>query len=360
MSPDCFSSHPPRVPCKSLSPEEAEHFLTHGWLKVSNAIKPEYIDAWMADFWVRTGYDEHDKTTWKDEYLHLPHHRQVRHDELCPEAWNKISDVCGGEERIHLERERWIGDNFIVNFGSEARSQSLIDSSPKEKAGWHCDNDWYRQFLDSTGTAMTIVHCFTDIPARGGGTWLCEDGIARVVQQLYDHPEGFDPGLNTGDICDGIMGCEEFVPVVAKKGDVFIMHGLLPHVAGFNYLHYARVITNPHVTLRDPYDLNRPDGEYSLLEQVILRGLERSSVPEYKPPRERMYWYPRNWTFKEAKIRAELDAMIAVAKAKGLDETAVDSVWLQGEQAREDFDRRNGMLLPVHEATGFQPVQHKL
>ncbi len=35
----------------------------------------------------------------------------------------------------------------------------------------------YRQFLDSSGNALTIIACFTDVPPRGGGTALCEDGI---------------------------------------------------------------------------------------------------------------------------------------------------------------------------------------
>ena len=39
-------------------------------------------------------------------------------------------------------------------------------------------------------------------------------------------------------------------------GDVFITHGLIPHTATPNHLHYARVITNPHV------NLNRADGDY--------------------------------------------------------------------------------------------------
>lgn len=73
-----------------------------------------------------------------------------------------------------------------------------------------------------------------------------------------------------------------------------------------------------------------------------------------------MFWYPRNWTFKEAKIRDELEAMIAVAKAKGLDEKAVDSIWLKGEKAKKDFDERNGLLLPVHEEAGLELKQHKL
>ena len=83
-----------------------------------------------------------------------------------------------------------------------------------------------------------------------------------VVQNLYNHPEGLDPGLNTASICDHIKDCNQFTSVVAKKGDTFLLHGLLPHTASFNRLHYARVITNPHVTLKEEYNLNRPDGDY--------------------------------------------------------------------------------------------------
>jgi len=37
---------------------------------------------------------------------------------------------------------------------------------------------------------------------------------------------------------------------------------MLPHAAGPNHLHYARVITNPHVCLAEPFNLNREDGDY--------------------------------------------------------------------------------------------------
>lgn len=73
-----------------------------------------------------------------------------------------------------------------------------------------------------------------------------------------------------------------------------------------------------------------------------------------------MYWYPRNWKYKEAKVRDELDAMIAVAKVKGLDEKAVDSIWLKGEQAEKDFNQRNGLLLPVNEEAGLELKQQKI
>jgi len=51
--------------------------------------------------------------------------------------------------------------------------------------------------------------------------------------------------------------------------------------------------------------------------------------------------------------------MIAAAKAKGLDETAVDSIYQRrGTKEFEDFERRNGFKLPVNEATGLLMTQH--
>ncbi|OAL53052.1 hypothetical protein IQ07DRAFT_585033 [Pyrenochaeta sp. DS3sAY3a] len=342
---------------KYLTPEDEQHFLTKGWLKIPGAIKQEYIDTWIKDLWIRIGYDEHDKSTWKEEYLHLPRHREVRAEEFAPEAWNKIVEICGGEDKIDPIRERYYGDAFIINFGSEDKVESRQVHKPQEQNGWHTDDDWYRMFLDSSGNALTVIHVFTDIPARGGGTWICEDGMEGVVKYLYNHPEGLDPPIMAAN-CKHVKDCNEFFTVEAKKGDVILLHGLLPHAASPNYLHYPRVISNPHVSLHSPYNLNRPNGDYTLLEQVILRGLGRDSVPEWKPMRERASYYPRNAGFKRSYIDAELKRMIAAAEAKGLDEGAVDSVYLRrGTKEFEDFERRNGF---DKKANGLLMEQHKL
>ena len=163
---------------KHLTPSDVDHFLTHGWLRVPGAIEPRYIDRWVRDLWARVGYDEHDRSTWHTEYLHLPRHREVPAEEFAPEAWAKIAEICGGEGRIDPERERWYGDAFIVNFGSEENTKADKVFVPPTQVGWHSDDDWHRLFLDSAGTALTLIHVFTDIPERGGGTCLCEDGIA--------------------------------------------------------------------------------------------------------------------------------------------------------------------------------------
>ncbi len=99
----------------------------------------------------------------------------------------------------------------------------------------------------------------------------------------------------------------------------------------------------------------------SLLEQVILRNLGRESLPEFKPTRERKFWYPRNAGFKRAKAEGELKRMIAAAKAKGLDESSVDSIYLrQGTKEFEEFEKHNGFDKEVNTESGLLMDQHKL
>lgn len=152
---------------KHLTSEDREHFLQHGWLKVTNAIDPKYFDLWMEDMWTRIGYDPNDKSTWHTEYLHLPRHREVRAEEFCPKAWEKIVEIVGGEDRIDPVRERYYGDAFIINFGNEEKTRQAKPTDPREK-GFHTDDDWYRMFLDSAG------ECSIDAgdPDSKAGGWI--------------------------------------------------------------------------------------------------------------------------------------------------------------------------------------------
>lgn len=70
------------------------------------------------------------------------------------------------------------------------------DYTPQDATGWHIDNDYFRHFLDSSSNALTIINCFTDIPPRGGGTFLAEDGMHRIARILKKRPEGLDPPFN--------------------------------------------------------------------------------------------------------------------------------------------------------------------
>jgi hypothetical protein len=124
---------------KHLTDGEAQHFLEHGWVRIPNAIDPQYF-SWLDDFWPRTGMSPDDKSTWDPEYIKLPRHREARCEEFCPEAWPKILDIVGGEDKIDPVRERWFGDQFIVNFGTE--EWKTKEHTKQDLRGWHTDNDW--------------------------------------------------------------------------------------------------------------------------------------------------------------------------------------------------------------------------
>ncbi len=64
-------------------------------------------------------------------------------------------------------------------------------------------------------------------------------------------------------------------------------------------------------------------------------------------------YYPRTATFKRLRAEEELPRMIAAAKAKGLGPESVDSIYLKGEEAMREHERRNGYDRP-HGPGGLQ------
>ena len=52
---------------KYLSPEQREHFLAKGYLKIDGAVPEEYLQRFTQDAWIRLGMDPNDKSTWTKE-----------------------------------------------------------------------------------------------------------------------------------------------------------------------------------------------------------------------------------------------------------------------------------------------------
>ena len=68
---------------------------------------------------MRLGWDENDKSTWEEEYVKMPRHREIPVQDFCPTAWEAMCELVGGEDKIDPVRERYHGDQFIINFGSD-------------------------------------------------------------------------------------------------------------------------------------------------------------------------------------------------------------------------------------------------
>ncbi|KFX91458.1 hypothetical protein V490_05887 [Pseudogymnoascus sp. VKM F-3557] len=292
----------------ALTEEQKEHWMQYGFIKLQNCFTREQADKFTSSIWTRLGASPDDKSTWPTEKLNMPGHTVISAAEFAPRAWAAMCELVGGEDRIVDFAKDW-KDGFIVNMGKpEYKPDDPLNFRTLDN--WHNDGDWFTHFLDSPEQALLVIPLFTDIKPRGGGTVICTDGIKPIAQRLYDHPDGLTPFMakrGTPDLPPGperraywnslvtnpaITRDESFHEAHGSVGDVYLLHPFMLHSASRNLLRTVRIITNPPVALKEPFNYNRADPkEYSLVEKKTLHDLGRpEGLPEWKitMPRERV------------------------------------------------------------------------
>lgn len=104
---------------------------------------------------------------------------------------------------------------------------------------------------------------------------------------------------------------ESFFEMTGEVGDVILLHPFMLHSASKNLLRAVRVITNPPVSLKEPFCFNRERREdYSLVELKTLRDLEMpEGVGDWKITSERKGWTPNRVRRMEEMKRKELERL---------------------------------------------------
>ncbi|KZT57822.1 hypothetical protein CALCODRAFT_555099 [Calocera cornea HHB12733] len=339
---------------KFLTQEQVDCFIENGYVAIRGAIPQESLDYFLEDVWVRLGMDPNDKSTWTKEDIHMPSHRRSHVEQFAPKVWGAMCELLGGVDRIDYKTASWT-DGFICNLGSEKFDPNeVIDPRdmllcPFRGPTWHVDGDWFRHFLDSETQALECLVLFSDIVERAGPTYICPDGTDKVVEWLYEHPEGSsdmsDPeGSATKVVPRFVKESKKFVTLTGKTGDVFLCHPLTPHSRSINHIRNSRFIINPFVSLKEPFNLNRsnPD-DYSLVELKTLKALNANAV-DFKITRDRFRFMPRTKGRKDALIDQELERLKEHSKKTG---KPVISQHLSGEATawQEDFWKQ---MLSVH------------
>lgn len=284
-------------PPAPLTEAEKEHFRQRGYVHLKNCFTREQAASVTKDVWVRLGIDPEDKSTWNVSKVNMPNLNSFSSRDFAPKAWAAISELCGGEDRIAQGTEQW-RDGLIVNLGSPETEGKEIP--PRELDNWHVDGDFFVHYLDSPEQGLLVIPFFTDIVPGGGGTVICPEGIPKIARHLYENPAGVSPRMiprghpdfkkeaNLDFYTNLIQSCSDFVEVTGECGDVYLLHPLMLHSASKNPKRQIRIITNPPVSLKEPFQFDRPDGNYTLVEQATLRALgeERLENWEIKGPRE--------------------------------------------------------------------------
>lgn len=251
-----------------LSQAQIDHFIQYGFIHLSDCFDVGFADQWIAEAFVRLGYDPDDRTTWEKPLIHMPGTNFVNVRDFAPKAYEGMCQLLGGEDRIKGD-VRW-GNGFIVNFHLGA-DREWIPPSP-ESGGWHKDGDFFWHFLDSPEQGLLVIVVWRDIGPRGGGTYMAADSIKPVSEYLLAHREGIHPF--EGKFGNLIDQCHDFREVQGKAGDVVLMHPYMLHASSQNHSGIARFITNPPVSLREPLNFNRPNpDDFSPVERAVLHAL---------------------------------------------------------------------------------------
>ncbi|KAF1835397.1 hypothetical protein BDW02DRAFT_568137 [Decorospora gaudefroyi] len=314
-----------------LLPDQIEFFLQNGWLKLGGCFTREQAGRLQETLWTRLGMDGGDMGTWHTERTNMPFFHEFPVADFAPKAWAGICGLLGGAHRIDSNASTW-KDGFIVNLGTPEGYHRHI--RPQELPGWHVDGDFFVHYLDSPEQALLVIPLWTDIVAGGGGTFLCPDAITHVARHLFEHPEGVSPrmtpraqnpefvqehGLKWFNDLAASMPDDAFVEATGVVGDVYLLHPLMLHSASNNQLRNVRVITNPPVSVKEPFLFERADGAYSVVERKTMLALGGKRMGEWRIQGERQRVVPERVKIQEEMKRREEERLARLREGAGID-----------------------------------------
>lgn len=260
----------------------------------------------------------------------MPHWKEFQVADFAPRAWGGICGLLGGSHKIDVDSKVSLWrDNFIVNLGTPEKHNKLV--KPQELDNWHVDGDFFVHYLDSPEQALLVIPLWTDIVPGGGGTMICPSTIEHIAKHLYENPEGVSPrmtprrenpeftqeqGLKWYTNLAKTMPDEAFVEVTGVVGDVFLLHPLMLHSASNNMLRKVRVITNPPVSVKDPFLFDREDGNYSAVERKTLRALGKNRLEGWKIAAHRQRIVPERIKIQERMKREEEERLRKLQEGK--------------------------------------------
>ena len=107
-----------------------------------------------------------------------------------------------------------------------------------------------------------------------------------------------------------IQSCSQFHEMTGNIGDVVLMHPLMCHSASHNTLRIPRMIINPLVSLKEPFNFDRDDpADYSVVERKTLKSLGVDRLKGWKITAEREEVVPERIRIQREMKEKELERL---------------------------------------------------
>lgn len=98
--------------------------------------------------------------------------------------------------------------------------------------------------------------------------------------------------------------------MTGNVGDVILLHPLMVHSASVNSLRIPRIITNPPVSMKQPFNFDREDpSQYSIVERKTLHDLGKDRLQGWKIQGGREFVTPDRLKGQEEMKEQELERL---------------------------------------------------
>ena len=258
----------PRV----LTDVQRNQFLHHGFVKLENAFPSELAAEARRILWSATGCNPEDKATWT--------HPVIRLGDFAEEPFRQAANtpVLHAAFDELVGPGRWLPRQTLGTF--PIRFPHPDDPGD---TGWHIDAsfppdqpahsyfDW-RVNLRSRGRALLMLFLFSDIGDNDAPTRIRLGSHLRIPPLLAPAAE---QGLSMTELCSAAVPATDGLPeenAIGSAGTVFLCYPFLVHAAQPHRGVTPRFLAQPPLFPKEPLELARPDGAYSLVEKAILLG----------------------------------------------------------------------------------------
>ena len=276
------------------------HFVTHGWVRLSDAFPRATADAWRARAVgrIRTepekcvrGYqtggdaaDEHgvakvargdeaspdfsrfdveDPGTWHRSRIDYSGELSTPYPVFSEKLWGAVDQLIG----VDRLQTREIGEYLILNLSMGAGTPYR---SEKRWASWHLDAPSTEMRFDNMRAGLLLVLLFSDVGPRMGATAIAPESVAEVARHLAARPKGVD--FVAQDAGDEVMAsCKERVFLEGLAGDAYLLHPLMMHSVAPNPSGKIRWMANPILFLHG--SLKASGVQLTPVEEAIARAV---------------------------------------------------------------------------------------
>jgi hypothetical protein len=223
--------------------------------------------------WRDTGCDEHDPATWTRPVIRLGMYgqepfRQAVNSPALLQAFDALAGPGRWRPRSDL-------GTFPIRFPS---------ADVPGDTGWHVDpsfppptgdNDYlnWHVNLTSRGRALLLLFLFSDVGEKDAPTRLRVGSHIDMAKRLA--PAG-PQGLSLRQLAaDGFADTEYCAEAFAtgETGTVYLCHPFLVHAAQPHQGERPRFLAQPPLLPGEPFQIDRADGCYSPVEQVLRMAL---------------------------------------------------------------------------------------